>query len=341
MSLSLRQLSPEQSLRCPRSEERKRSRPVRTTKPLRHLTTLALIFGMAASSYAGDQTKFTRFSDGPDANSGGLQVAKAVYRSKDSEVKVILYGVVHIADKSYFAKVNRDLQSYDAVLFEGVKPSKTMKPDASMKSIGEMQKLMCKMLGLTFQKDGIDYKGAKNFVHADMSYDEMKAAAGGDMSKVLPGAGLFNGKNMKAMAPLLKFGAKLAEAFMRAQPQLRNKLKLQFGRQLAGQVGGGGNPLMKGDSARVIIVERNKVAFKILEEQLAKRRSGTIAIFYGAAHMPDFHARLAKRGFTQSKKKWLTAWTIGRFKGGSVRELSPAPSPSPRTSPRRRRKRWL
>src|SRR2546421_1912080 len=112
----------------------------------------------ATPGFAGDEplTKFTRFQEGEEDAGSTLETAYAVYGSKDTDVEVVLYGVVHIADKGYYKSVQKDLSSYEVVLFEGVGTpgKKPVEPDEQMKTIGEMQGAMSKLLGLQFQKDG-------------------------------------------------------------------------------------------------------------------------------------------------------------------------------------------
>jgi hypothetical protein len=300
----------------------------------------AAVNGFIRVAGAGDsvETKFSRLTESEDEEVGTrLETAYATYTKAGSDVKVILYGAIHIADKAYYAKVNDDLASYDVVLFEGVSPSKDAKPDENMETVGEMQTAMGKALGLTFQKDGIDYKGGiqKNFVHADMTQDELLKATDGDLSKALPGGGLFNDPNMmkqlKPMFGMLKSMGKLPKA-------IRDPLKLQMAKQLADadmeNLPGGK------DAVKILIGERNKVALKVLDEQLEKRTSGTIAIFYGAAHMKDFHTRLAKKGWTQSDVSWNIAWQIGG-KRPAAPERKHDDHAAPVPTPSGQHKRWL
>jgi len=298
---------------------------------------LPVLFLAAGAVSAQDEveTKFTRYTDGEGDAGSRLEVAYATYTSKKTDVKVILYGAVHIADKAYYEKVQSDLSSYDVVLFEGVKPSKDAKPDEKMEMIGEMQTTMGKALGLTFQKDGIDYKGGieKNFVHADMTQDELLKATDGDLSKALPGMNMFSGDMMKQIKPMmgmLKSMGKLPATFA-------NPLKKMMAQQLAntdlGAVGGE-------DAMKILVGERNKVALKRLDEQLEKHKSGTIAIFYGAAHMKDFNEQLEKKGWKQAKVEWNTAWQIG---GKRKKSESKEPKTEEKKAlvPSGEKKRWL
>jgi hypothetical protein len=309
---------------------------------LRVLPVLALFAaGSAATTWADDavETKFTRFVESDDEQVGShLDTGYATYTHKDTDAKVILYGAVHIADKAYFKKVDEDLKGYDVVLYEGVTPSKDAKPDEDMASIGDIQSILGKALGLSFQKDGIDYKGGiqRNFVHADMTQDQLLEATGGDLSKALPGAGMLNGDMMKQLKPMMGM---LKDIKLPAS--MRNGLKLQMAKQLSNvdmENMPGAEQMQK-----IIIVERNKVCMKVLDEQLEKRKSGTLAIFYGAAHMKDFHERLVKNGWKHGKVEWNVAWQIGG-KRKPAPESPAKPTPEPErvpTGPSSGKKRWL
>jgi hypothetical protein len=49
---------------------------------------------------------------------------------------------------------------------------------------------------------------------------------------------------------------------------------------------------------------------EVLEEQLGERRGSKIAIFYGAAHMPDLEERLLARGYRRLGQGWDVAWSF-------------------------------
>jgi hypothetical protein len=65
-----------------------------------------------------------------------------------------------------------------------------------------------------------------------------------------------------------------------------------------------------GEQGSVIISERNKMALKVLREQInaGKRKLG---IFYGAGHLNDMDERLRKDfGLEPVSATWLTAWNL-------------------------------
>ncbi|KAJ3709252.1 hypothetical protein LUZ61_012957 [Rhynchospora tenuis] len=59
-----------------------------------------------------------------------------------------------------------------------------------------------------------------------------------------------------------------------------------------------------------VIGERNKIAIIELIDAI-KRRECSIAILYGAAHMPDFHKRLTEKFYlVPTSMEWITAWSV-------------------------------
>ena len=60
---------------------------------------------------------------------------------------------------------------------------------------------------------------------------------------------------------------------------------------------------------------------KVFQREIAGGRK-KIAIFYGAAHMPDFAERLqGEFGLMRSDTRWLTAWDLTA--GANVDRVSP------------------
>ena len=61
---------------------------------------------------------------------------------------------------------------------------------------------------------------------------------------------------------------------------------------------------------QLIVADRNEAAMKVLQKEIAKGKK-KIAIFYGAAHMPDFEKRLADDfELTSTKQIWIDAWDL-------------------------------
>ena len=102
-----------------------------------------------------------------------------VSTSPANPFSVDLIGCIHVADKKYYETLNERFKHYDAVLFELVMPEggslENLGKRESNHPIARVQQSLPKILDLDYQLKDIDYT-AKNFVHADLSPDEMAKA---------------------------------------------------------------------------------------------------------------------------------------------------------------------
>ena len=256
-------------------------------------------------------TDYVRFVEGDTGDS--LETAIVRFESPDKTI-VDLVGAIHIADKTYYDALNTRFRDYEVVLYELVGPpihereeGKRPAGGENLEWIGLMQSKMRDTLKLEGQLASIDYK-APNFVHADMTTKQ------------------FEKTREKKQESFLKLYLKLwqaqasasaetsANADAAALAMLFNMLtkkdpSLELKRGLASQMDAV-EGLMGGVEAgegTVIVGERNRVAFGVMDKQIAAGKK-KIAIFYGAAHLPDMEQRLLKRGFKRTKEDWLRAW---------------------------------
>lgn len=275
-------------------------------KLTKYLPLLLILTGIGSSfAQEKDQSSYIRYKQGSNpTQDGDLQIAVTDYISSNSKVTVTLYGVVHVADAEYYKRVQQDLDKYDAVLYEGIKTDQ--KPNPETKGLNAIQKLLGNILGLQFQKDGIDYK-RPNLVHADITFEELNKSMDGQ--SITPFGQYLNDDNLKIFTSFTELAGDLIKSIMDAQPELRSSLKAQFAQQLnSADVTKILNPKMY----QSIVVERNQIVINVLEKQLKEcPDKKTYAIFYGAAHMPDFNSRLEKLGYKKTTHRWLTAWHIG------------------------------
>jgi hypothetical protein len=295
-------------------------------------TALGLFFVASAPLLAADKktdpkktaepTKFLRLKrDGKD-NPTALEVAITRYVPADGTkgVTVDLVGVVHIGDKEYYQALNKKFKDYDVVLYELVAPEGTRVPEGGKREkenlLSKIQDGMKNMLELDSQLEYIDYS-KKNFVHADLSPEKMKEAMkerGDDgFTVALSVFTEYLRKQNKAEMKKDKEPTKgtpsedLDLLSLLTDPQAATKLKRTMAEQFEAEGGDGG----LGPTLNTILVEdRNKAALKVLQKEMAKGNK-KIAIFYGAAHMPDFEKRL-KEDFDMKKdsQEWLTAWDM-------------------------------
>ena len=278
--------------------------------------TLATIFFVLFTGFAQAED-YVRLEFGMGQQDGELQVAVESFE-KDG-ITIDLYGVVHMADKSYFKSIQTDLATYDAVLYEGIKQGSN--PNTETRGLNFVQKTMARVLGLTFQKDGIDYTG-KNMVHADIDIDTLEKSLDG--KKLSPLQELFSPEQLKSIEPFFDAFGGILDMIMESQPDFQNTLKMKLGTQLSEtDIAEQLPPDMK----KAIIDDRNQIVMDVLAEQLKTTKSKSFCFFYGAGHNPDFAERLRAQGYKATGKRWKTAWVIGEGVYQDPEELSAPQEP--------------
>ncbi len=241
------------------------------------------------------------------------------------DLTVDLVGAVHIGDKEYYKKLNKQLQQYDVVLYELVAQPGTVIPKGGRKKDDPLSLIMqvVKMvLDLELQTERIDYT-KKNFVHADLSPEQMAEAIqkrGDDGLTLILGfaADLLRQENLRELQakqqPKPKAPAANAPGSepdldifsLLLDPDGPVKMKRMLAEQLQNLEGGGLGQTLN----NILIADRNEAALKVFQKELAKGKK-KIAIFYGAGHMPDFEKRLRLDfGLERKSLQWLEAWDL-------------------------------
>lgn len=107
---------------------------------------------------------FMRYS-GYGNVAGDMDIPVIVYEKKGSPIKVQMVGVVHFAEKNYYKKLQKVLDSSDFVLYEGVNVSgKEGGPDPLSL---EQNRILAAIYGLDGQLENIQY-GRKHFKQCDL-----------------------------------------------------------------------------------------------------------------------------------------------------------------------------
>lgn len=226
-------------------------------------------------------------------------------------VTVDLIGAVHVADRRYYEQLNEEFKQYDVVLYELVAP-RDVAPQPGQRSphpVSLLQVTMKSLLGLEFQLDRVDYR-PDNFVHADLTPEEFADSMNqrGEsflqmFSKMLGQSVAMQSKDPTRSSDAQLFGALFAKADERSL-RLKRIMADQFEEMETAAA------VLEGPDGSTILTERNKAAFKVLSAELGKGRT-RLAIFYGAAHLPDMQKRLLAEFQLQRKEtRWLTAWDM-------------------------------
>ncbi len=258
-------------------------------------------------------TEFLRISKDSRGKPAALQaaIARYVLMHDGTAVTVELISALHIADQPYFAGLNERFTDYDALLYELIAPVGTV-VDADRRPSGLLSRAQLAMtsgLGLSFQLEHIDYS-ADNFVHADLSPDELAQAmkARGETPLVFIWRIFSTSMRETAKDPMgVNSLATLMEAF---GPGGSESLKVTLARELTNmsQI----EDVLGKDEDSSIIGARNARAIEVLREQL-EAGATHIGIFYGAAHMPDMARRLTDElGLRYQGSDWVDAWFLNQ-----------------------------
>src|SRR4051812_38463277 len=273
---------------------------------------------------AKEPDKFVRFTD--ERGGGRLETAVVTYKN-DAGVELKLVSAIHIGEKSYFENLAKDFEAEDAVLYELVKEKgaplpgpeairrKAAEPGGEQHPIGQLQRFLKDTLNLEFQLDVIDYT-KKNFVHADMDreqFEKAQAERGESFEMMMLQQLMAAMKKPQAEAPALG-GGDDPEQMLRevvklvTRPDMERQIKTLLAKQMDQMQDAAMG--LDGPGGSVILTERNKAAVKVLDETV-KAGKKKVAIFYGAAHMPDLSKRVREMGFKPSGPvEWKAAWDL-------------------------------
>jgi hypothetical protein len=222
---------------------------------------------------------------------------------------VDLVSAVHIGDAAYYAVLNDRFRDYDAVLYELIAPEGTRVPSGGARGgfVSGTQVAMTRLLDLTFQLDEVDYSQA-NLVHADLSPQEVAQSMtnrGESFSQYF--VKLFAAAmSEQARDPYgLRDVGLLAALFSSDRARL---LKAQFAVAMLDM--DTFTYIIEGEDGSTLVGERNRRAVSVLEERIALG-DRQIAIFYGAAHMPDMATRIeSDLGLVRQGVEWIEAWDL-------------------------------
>ncbi len=274
-----------------------------------------------AKSTAETESPFVRLLRDDAQEPVALQTSIIRYvkpQTDGQKFHVDLVGAVHVGEKSYYERLNKEFDKYDVVLYELVAPEGTKVPKGGGKRsghpIGTVQDGLKDLLGLEHQLSLVDYHKA-NFVHADMTPEKFSASMekkNEGMWQMMWRAMGYSVARQNARDPAgLQSWALLGAMMSRDGQSMKREMAKQF-EDVENMTG-----MFEGPEGSTILSERNKVALEVLQKQIAAGKQ-KLAVFYGAAHLPDMDARLHKEfGLVRKSVEWLTAWDLREKPAGA------------------------
>jgi hypothetical protein len=170
-----------------------------------------------------------------------------------------------------------------------------------------LQKELAEALGLVFQLDAIDYD-RPNWHNSDLSVDEVedlleKKGAGGELIfDVLDGSS-FAARMASALLKSLTADEQMATMFklvmIETLPRSDRMMRAQGAKEM-------------GAITEVILLDRNQAVFADLRRTLNEANpNDTVAVFYGAGHMPDLEDRITRElAYVFREDRWYTAMRV-------------------------------
>ncbi len=262
-----------------------------------------------------------------------LMIPIATYKNAAGQL-VDVVGVIHVADMDYYEELDERFDHYDRVLFEMIDgqdlvrfktlQKKVQSGDATAEEQKEYNNMLKRYLskisglsivlevittlltantGLSLQQQGIDY-AKPHFVFADMTQKELSAAMKKRGETVLGIAlcDMLLGHSKKPKTNL-SYAALMKRANAEGEERIRLMREFLIESLRYGVERGGG--MMN----TAIIISRNEKAMAVLDDVMKDDKIKRIALFYGCAHMPDFHDRLLARGYKLQSLEWLESFS--------------------------------
>ena len=219
---------------------------------------------------------------------------------------VWLVGAVHIGSKDYYSNLQKLLDQQSLVLFEGVKSEKNSATKPATTAQGKDQpkpiyKALSDALGLEFQLTSINYDH-KNWENCDLTWEAMDKS--NSQSKTDgKGAGSYD-QIRKLLDPNSPQAKQFVTILDQSSPGMREAMKIMIVKSVAN-----GDVQLDEATEKLVIAARNKVVTdRIAVTAKSEKAPKTIAVFYGAKHLPSMeHTLMAEQGYKLGKQQWFTA----------------------------------
>ncbi len=231
---------------------------------------------------------------------GTLSTGVGRWYHKESDTTLFLVGAVHIGEQSYYDRVQAILDHTDVVLFEAVKKSDqemTAEQLASITALGKMQMAMKNALGFVHQNVAMNYN-RKFWKNADVDWPTLQ-----DHMRQNKASLPTDNPITRGLVGFVTSMMSMAKENKQAHDMLRRQMApilAQADKILATR--------MKVVSSSLILFRNEKAREYVREERQRGPKGRWLSLFYGAAHLPDLAARLAKGSWQFQGVDWIEAW---------------------------------
>ena len=249
-----------------------------------------------------------------------IQTASRTFRRAGSP-DIELVGAMHAAEPAYYRSLQQRLSRADLVLYELVVDEDDAKVDQAAMQRAEDKSAFSRLassLGLISQNRGIDVN-KKNFRRCDMTYQQMivrlqeEAQQGNSEGKSAHAA-----KNEFAkLGRVLSGGSWMINGvvgLVGMNHSLRERVRFML---VAAWQESDDDAALHPRLQQLILEDRNEFAMNELAKVLRREKHQRIAIFYGAAHLPDMEKRLLRMGYRAAgARQWNDAVVSHPYSSG-------------------------
>lgn len=267
---------------------------------------------------ANAQTYVRTVQSGSDTFS--VQTASRVFRRAGSP-EIELVGAMHAAEPAYYRSLQQRLSRADLVLYELVVDEEDAKADELSIQRAEDKSAFSRLassLGLISQNRGIDVN-KKNFRRCDMTYQQMIASLQQEAQQGnSEGKSAHTAKNEFAkLGRVLSGGSWMMNGvvgLVGMNHSLRERVRFML---VATGQENDDDPALHPRLQKLILEDRNAFVMSELAQVLRRENHRRIAIFYGAAHLPDMEKRLLRMGYRAAgARQWDDAVVSHPYSSG-------------------------
>ncbi|HMV44905.1 MAG TPA: hypothetical protein PKD50_20415, partial [Leptospiraceae bacterium] len=254
-----------------------------------------------------------------------LQTSVYTLVSKDTNVRLKIIGVVHVADKEYYLNIQKIINELDFLYYEGIRVSSKMHSKnfsknyyaqtleemdtrRSIKKYSDLKSEIARFLNFADQSELL--KPKQNWINADMDFQQFvemlknykigfdslstnfsndSKSISKDYSELMQ---MENTDSAEYSTKVLSFKKKMSQNLVKSAFDLCFLEEMRLPRE-------------------AIIIERNKIALSFVKPKFNSQVPLELGLLYGAAHTPNFVEILTREyNFEIESYEWLDAWSL-------------------------------
>ena len=259
-----------------------------------------------------------------------LQTSIYTLVSKDTNVRLKIIGVVHVADKECYLNIQKIINDLDYLFYEGIRVSNKAQSQVvddkypvslvaqstdetdtlrSIKKYSDLKLEIARFLNFADQADHLRPKA--NWINADIDFNQFVELLKTHRIQFDSLSSNFSGDSQSISRDYLD----IIKMNPRDNPEEYRAKIANFKKKMSQNLVKSANDLAYLEEMRLpreaIIIERNKIALTFLKPKFSSQIPLELGLLYGAAHTPNFVEILTREyNFEIESCEWLDAWSL-------------------------------